>query len=122
MNFRRQSGLTLIGFFIVLAVALFFIYAGMRVIPMYIEYHALVTSMNSLEEDPTAKSLSPQQIKRKLEDFLWVNYSTENIQREHMRITRAQGGIKVRVAYEVRKPFLGNIDIVGHFDRSIVLK
>lgn len=122
MNFRRQSGLTLIGFFIVLAVALFFIYAGMRVIPMYIEYHALVTSMNSLEEDPTAKSLSPQQIKRKLEDFLWVNYSTENIQREHMRITRAQGGIKVRVAYEVRKPFLGNIDIVGHFDRSIILK
>lgn len=122
MNFRRQSGLTLIGFIIVLAVALFFIYAGMRVIPMYIEYHALVTSMNSLEEDPTAKSLSPQQIKRKLEDFLWVNYSTENIQREHMRITRAQGGIKVRVAYEVRKPFLGNIDIVGHFDRSIILK
>lgn len=122
MNFRRQSGLTLIGFIIVLAVALFFIYAGMRVIPMYIEYHALVTSMNSLEEDPTAKSLSPQQIKRKLEDFLWVNYSTENIQREHMRITRAQGGIKVRVAYEVRKPFLGNIDIIGHFDRSIILK
>ena len=32
------------------------------------------------------------------------------------------GGVNVRVAYEIRKPFLGNIDIIGSFDKSVVLK
>ena len=43
MNIRKNRGLTLIGFVIVLAVVLFFAYAGMRVIPMYLEYQALIS-------------------------------------------------------------------------------
>ena len=48
MNIRKSKGLTLIGFVIVLAVVLFFAYAGMRVIPMYLEYQALISAMDKL--------------------------------------------------------------------------
>ena len=38
---RKQSGLTFIGFVIVLAVAGLFIYVGMKLVPMYTEYYSV---------------------------------------------------------------------------------
>jgi len=122
MKVRRQNGLTLIGFFIVLIIGLFFAYAGMRVIPMYLEYHALINAMDSLQNDPLASKLSPNQIKTKITTSLWASYASDNIKHEHILISRKVGGVTVRVKYEVRKPFMGNIDLVGSFDRSVVLR
>jgi len=122
MNIRKEKGLTLIGFLIVLSVAMFFAYAAMRVIPMYLEYHALSNAMGLLEKNPASAKLSPGQIKTKIQMSLWASYASNNIKKEHMRISKKGNGINVRVAYEVRKPFLGNIDIIGKFDRTVVLR
>ena len=122
MNIRKSKGLTLIGFVIVLAVVLFFAYAGMRVIPMYLEYQALITAMDKLKNDPMAKSMSPYKIKDSIQRSLWVSYASNNIKNDNIRISKKTDGINVRVAYEVREDFLGNIDIVASFDRTVVLR
>ena len=119
---RKNKGLTLIGFLIVLVVVLFFAYAGMRVVPMYLEYHALVGAMDKLKNDPMAKSKSPNQIKDSIQRSLWVSYASNNIEKKDIRISKTSEGVKVRVAYEIREDFLGNIDIVGSFDRTAVLR
>ncbi len=121
MNIRRQHGLTLIGFCIVLVLVVFFAYIVMRIGPLYLEYQALISAMNTLENDPRGAKMTPSQIKNKLIDSLWVNYATDNIQRKHMKITRSDG-VKVRVAYEVRRDFLGNIDLILSFERTVKLK
>ena len=122
MNIRKNSGLTLIGFLIVIVVGLFFAYSAMRVIPMYLEYHALNNALEVLQRDPLSAKMSPSQIKRKIKMSLWASYADNNIKKEHMRISKKSEGINVRVKYEVRKPFLGNIDIIGKFDRSVILR
>ena len=122
MKIRNDSGLTLIGFLIVLTVVLFFAYAGMRVVPMYLEYHALGNAMDSLADDPTASKLPPARIKDKIQRSLWASYASNNIKKEHIRISKKSDGVNVRVKYEIREPFLGNIDIVGKFDRNVVLR
>jgi len=122
MNIRGNRGLTLIGFLIVLVVALFFTYAAMRVTPMYLEYHALTNALKVLENNPASANMSPAQIKNKIRNSLWASYASNNIKKEHMRISKTTGGVKVRVAYEIREPFLGNIDIIGKFDRSVILR
>ena len=122
MKVRKDSGLTLLGFLIVLSVTLFFAYAAMRIIPMYLEYYALVNALETLEKNPASASLSPAKIKQKIQLSLWASYSSNNIKDQHVRISKESGGVKVRVAYEVRKPFLGNIDLIGKFDRSVVLR
>jgi hypothetical protein len=122
MNVRKNRGLTLIGFLIVLVVVLFFAYAGMRVVPMYLEYHALVNAMNKLADDPAAKKMPAHKIKESIERSLWVSYASNNIKREHIRISKKTDGVNVRVAYEVREDFLGNIDLVASFDRTVVLR
>lgn len=122
MNVRKENGLTLIGFLIVLCVVLFFAYAGMRVVPMYLEYHALGNALTKLEDDPSAKSLTPQKIKQSIQNSLWASYASNNITNDDIRISKKSAGITVQVAYEVRKPFIGNIEIVGVFDKSVILK
>ena len=122
MNIRKSKGLTLIGFVIVLAVVLFFAYAGMRVIPMYLEYQALISAMDKLKNDPAAKSMPPWKIKDSIQRSLWVSYASNNIKNDHIRISKKTDGINVRVAYEVREDFLGNIDIIASFDRTVVLR
>ncbi|MDT8320143.1 MAG: DUF4845 domain-containing protein [Xanthomonadales bacterium] len=121
MNIPRQNGLTLVGFLLVLGLVIFFAYAGMRLVPMYLEYHALGSAMDALKKDPAAASLAPGQIKQRIQTSLWVSYASGNIGPQHIRIIR-KDGVQVRVKYEVRKPFLGNIDLVGKFDRTVVLR
>ncbi len=121
MNIRRESGLTLIGFLIVLVMVLFFVYAGMRVVPMYLEYHAFGNALQTLKDDPKSKSMPPQKIKQRIQTSLWASYANDNIKKEHMHISKKSDGINIRVTYEVRKPFLGNISLVGSFEKSVVL-
>lgn len=122
MEIRKQNGLTLIGFFIVLTVVLFFAYTAMRLVPMYLEYYSLINAMDTMKNEPGAKTMAPRQIKQNLRTKLWVSYSANNIKDQHIRISKKSEGINVRVKYEVRKPFMGNIDIVGTFDRSVILR
>ena len=122
MKIRKQSGLTLVGFFITLVVVLFFAYGAMRVVPMYLEYYSLIAALEKLENDPSAKTMTSRQIKQSIEDSLWVSYSDNNINAKHIRISKKSEGINVRVAYEVRKPFLGHISLIGSFDRSVILR
>lgn len=122
MNIRKNGGLTLIGFLIVLSVSLFFAYAGMRVIPIYLEYHALINAMDNLAKESGAKKLPPSRIKLRIENSLWASYASNNIKKEHMRISKKSEGVNLRIRYEVRKPFLGNIDIIAKFDRSVILR
>lgn len=119
---RKQNGLTLIGFLIVLAVALFFAYSAMRVVPMYLEYHALINALDKLVEDPTAKSMPPRKIKESITMSLWASYASNNIKEKDIHISKKDGGVRVRVAYEVRQEFLGNIDLIGSFDRTVMLR
>lgn len=121
-SIRRQNGLTLIGFIIVLVVILFFAYAAMRVVPMYLEYHALIGAMDKLVDDPTAKSMSPSKIKQSIKMSLWASYASNNINEKNIFISKKDGGVVVRVTYEVRKEFMGNIDLIGSFNRSVELR
>ncbi len=121
MIIRKQRGLTLIGFIIVLAFGLLIAYTGMRVIPMYLEYYALINALNTLQTTPGAKDMEPSRMRTNIINSLWVSYSSNNIKREHIRISRSDG-VKVRVAYEVRKPWVGNLDLIGKFDKTVVLR
>lgn len=121
MKMRKQEGLTLIGFGIVLILVVFFAYIGMRLVPLYLEYHAVVGAMERLQEDPGAAKLPANRIRERIMRSLYVSYASDNIQRHHIKIKR-QGGIQVNVAYEVRKPMIGNVDVVVHFDKTVVLR
>ena len=121
MKMRKEKGLTLIGFGLVLVLVVFFAYVGMRLVPLYLEYHAVVNAMEVLQDDPMAGKLSPGAIRERIMRSLYVSYASDNIQRNDITIKR-QDGVQVRVAYEVRRPMIGNVDVIVSFDRTVTLR
>jgi len=116
MKIRKQKGLSIIGFLIVLSVIIFFAYCGMRIGPIYLEYYSVVSAMEGLAKERGSAQYSPFDIKRKILDRLYVSYTSDHVKEENIRILR-RNGVNVRITYQVRKPLMGNLDVIASFDR-----
>ena len=115
----NQRGITLIGFVIVLALAGFFFLIGAKLFPMYSEYMAVKAGFGKVQNTPGSARLSPEQVWRILEKTFDIGY-VDSVKRNHMQLVR-QNGYFLRIAYEVRKPLVYNLDVVGKFDHSVEL-
>lgn len=120
MKINKQGGMTLIGFVIVLSFVIFLSYIGMKIGPIYMEYYSVVSAMNGVASERGSARYSPYDIRVKVLNRLYVSYSAENVKSEHIKVVRGNG-VNLRIAYEVRKPVIGNLDVVAKFDRSVRL-
>jgi hypothetical protein len=111
---RTQSGITLIGFILVLAVVGIFVFLGMKVIPMYSEYYSVKSALKGLAEEDGIANEDPAKIQDLFFRRLYISYS-ENVKPEHVKIKRIDAGWQMDVDYEVRKPMIYNLDVVGKF-------
>lgn len=114
---NSQRGITLLGFIVVLAVVGIFAYVGMKLFPMYSEYYSVRAAMKGLADEPGIANTDPRKIQDLFFRRLYISYS-ENVKPEHVKIKRVGAGWEMHVKYEVRKPMLGNLDVVGKFDTT----
>ncbi|KAF1688993.1 DUF4845 domain-containing protein [Pseudoxanthomonas taiwanensis] len=114
---RKQRGLSLVGFLLVLAVVGFAAYIGIKLFPMYQEYYAVRSAMKGLATEAGVADMDPARIQDLFFRRLYINYS-EHVKPQNVKFERTQGGWKMRVNYEVRRPLVGNLDVVGRFDTT----
>ncbi len=119
----RQTGITLIGFLIVVAVVGFFGYMAMKLVPAYSEYMGVAKSMNQIAtEGTTGKTLN--EIRRDLMfkmNFQYVDDAT--IKPTDITLVRDAGGTStLHVAYDKKVPFMYNIDFLLHFEKGVPLQ
>ena len=120
MKIKKQSGMTLIGFIIVLGFVLFLSFIGMKIAPIYMEYYSVVSAMNGVAKERGSARLSPYDVRVKVLNRLYLSYSADNVKSANIKIVR-RNGVFLRIAYEVRKPVIGNLDAMATFDRSVRL-
>lgn len=118
---RTQRGMTLIGFILVLAVAGVFIYMGMKLIPMYSEYYAVKKAMEQMSQEAGMADNDAAKIKDLFFRRMDTSYSA-NVKPEHVRLVRKDSGWLMTVDYEVRRPLVANIDVVGRFQAEKEIK
>jgi Domain of unknown function (DUF4845) len=117
---RKQSGMTFTSFIIVLSVVGFFLFIFMKLFPMYQEFFSVKSALNGLSADPEVAVQSPEQIKDKFFKRLYVSYS-ENVKPQNVRFENRSGAQVMHVDYEVRKPLIYNLDVVGKFSAEATL-
>lgn len=119
---KRASGITLIGFLMLLAVVGFFGYMAMILIPMYTEYMGVVKAMEQVRTEPNAANMSPDQIRKSLSLKFDTQYvSDESIPPQAIRIVRQGGAQTLTISYERRVHFVHNLELVGVFEKSVNL-
>ncbi len=119
-NWKRQRGVTLLGFIVILSVVAFFAFILMRLFPVYSEYYSVQRSMKQVQVEPGIATKSVEQIKESLNRKLYISYVT-SVKSNHVRILRQGGGVQLNVKYEVRGPLLYNLEYVATFDKTVNL-
>jgi Domain of unknown function (DUF4845) len=116
---NTQTGITLIGFVVLLGVVGFFVYAGMKLFPAYAEYYAVVKSVQAVQREPNIQTASLEEIRQKLNvqfDLQYVN--EQNVPPSAITLNTAQGARSLRVAWDRDLPFMYNVDLLVHFEKS----
>ena len=123
MNSRnKQTGITLIGFAVLVCVLGFFIYAGMKLVPAYVEYFGVAKSMKLLQSEPGIESESLEQIRRNLNVQFDLQYVDEaNVPPGAITMITQNGAHSLRIAYDRDIPFIYNVDFLVHFDKTVDL-
>lgn len=117
---RSISGITLIGFLVVLAVVGFFAYIAMKLFPVYSEYYGVLQAMKALQVEPAITAKTPDQIRSLLDRKFNISY-VSSVKPNNIRITRNGGGYLLNIKYEVRDTLIYNIDFVAKFDKTVDL-
>lgn len=118
---KNQRGMTLIGWVIVLALIAFFATLAMRLVPMYQEYYGVLQIMNDMEIELKNNNLTKNEVETLLMRRFDIGY-IQSVDKEDIEILRGKNTAyitKVVIDYEVRKPFIAHIDLIGHFKEEI---
>jgi hypothetical protein len=110
---RKQSGMTMLGFLITLAVVMFFLYCGMKVVPMYTEFYSVKKAMASIASDPEA-TVSKDKIRASFDKHIKIDYVSV-IKSEMLKIESTDTGYNMQMDYERRTPLFANLDVVAKF-------
>ena len=115
---RIQAGLSLPSLLVVIVAAVFAVYTAFLLIPVYLDYFKVRSSVDSLAEAGTMGTSPPsaERLQSLLARRFQINQVTY-VEPEDVNIYDEGGRWIIEVAYEVRKHWIGNVDLVIKFDR-----
>jgi Tfp pilus assembly major pilin PilA len=118
---QKQQGMTLISWVLVLGIIAFFATVVMRLLPMYQEYYSVLQIMDGMEIELKNNKLTKRQVMTLLEKRFDTGY-VFSVKKDNIEIGRGKNNVqvsKIVIDYEVRKPFMAQIDLIGHFKTEI---
>ena len=115
----NQRGMTAIGWLIVLAMIGFFVLLGLRMVPAYLEYYKVVSTLNSIEEQSGFSSA--REIRKLLERRFDINY-VNTITPQDVIIKPKGDGYIVTASYEQREHVMANVYVVMDFEKQVNAK
>ncbi len=117
-SLKRQRGLSPLGWIALLLVIGFAAIVAIRIVPVYMDYYAVVSSAKSVHTQGALQGGTEQELRRALDKQLSIN-DVNDIGDDIVTIKRSRNGIEMTVDYEVREHLIGNIDLVMKFHRRI---
>ncbi len=116
---KNQRGITFIGILILATFIGLFVYAGIRLVPLYLEYMNIAKTLDTLKLDMTSVD-SPQSIRVAADKRFFID-AVNAISAKDLEITRDGAAWVVRANYDADAPFVANISFSVHFDKTVVL-
>ncbi len=116
-NLKYQRGMTGIGWMIVIGIIMFFAYIVILLLPIYLENNSVKSVIGDLA-DGDEKFTSGTELRKIINRRLDINMAT-SVSASDISISRDGNVFVVTIDYEVREPFLGNIDLLFTFKSDV---
>lgn len=117
---KKQRGMTMMSWLIVLAIAVFFVLIGIKMVPTYMENYSIREILKNMEHDRSVGKMAPTEMKKSFLKRLKIN-GVYSFDPDSITIKKEKTGTSFSVDYEVRKPVAGNVSIVMEFSESALI-
>jgi Domain of unknown function (DUF4845) len=118
---NRQRGATFLGIVIILLILGAGLYAGIRLVPVYLEYTKVARALEQVRDENAANDTNPQMIRRSLERR-WDVEDIASIGWQEVEIRKTGEGFDVQAAYDVERPFVANVYLLAKFDKLVTIQ
>jgi Tfp pilus assembly protein PilE len=115
---RRQLGMTFIGLMCILVLVGIIGYAGVRLTPVYLNYMNVVKTMQTTASEFKGDNPDPVAIRNSLERH-WEITTISSVDYKDVEITKDDSGVTLHVAYDDSEPYIANISLAVHFDKTV---
>ena len=116
---QRQQGMTFIGLLCILAMAGVIVYAGIRLLPMYLNYMNVVHTLQAVAAESKGETPDIGAMRHSLERH-WEITTISAIDPKEVEITKDENGeVALHVAYDDSEPYIGNLALAVHFDKTV---
>lgn len=117
---KRQRGLGMLQWALVIAVAGFFLLFAFKVVPLYAENRYVESALRSLETGgEKVEQMTDAEIKKKLGNFYMINNVRSEGPTKNIKIDRRSEDLLITIDYETRVPLFYNIDLVLSFQNHL---
>jgi hypothetical protein len=117
---KRQRGLGMLQWALVIAVAGFFLLFAFKVVPLYAENRYVESALRSLETGgEKVEQMTDAEIKKKLGNFYLINNVRSEGPTKNIKIDRRSEDLLITIDYETRVPLFYNIDLVLSFQNHL---
>jgi len=114
---QKQKGLTLISIVFILIFIGSVVLLVLKIAPIYMNHNNVTNALEALKETPEITTMSRREIESSLLKRFGMNY-VEDVNLDDVEIIKRPGYVKVRIAYEVVQPIVGNLSVLVEFDDS----
>ena len=117
---KKQQGLTMISWLVILSAVGFVVFLTMKIIPIYISGFDSYSSLESMTKEKGLANKSLSEIKEMLWRRMDINMVSD-ITKNDIYVTKGKGEIKIEIDYEVRKKIISNLDAVARFNKAVTI-
>jgi hypothetical protein len=117
---QRQRGATFLGMVTILVILGAALYAGIRLVPVFLEYTKVARALEQVRDEYAAIETNQQLIRRSLERR-WDIEDIRSIGWKEIEIKKTSEGYEMRAAYDVEQPFIANVFLLAKFDKLVVI-
>lgn len=116
----RQRGVTAIGWLVLLVPFAIIIYAGIRLVPVYLNYMNVARTLSQVSDEYRGGGATPDAIRSSIQKHFEVdevNYPAV----KDIQISRSGQGWAVEAAYYDQAPLFLHITLQVEFDKTVTL-
>ena len=118
---HRQRGMTMLGIIVVVVVVGAWVYAGIRLVPKYLEYMRVASTLEKVRDEFDSNPGSTEFMLRKAIERHFDIEMVEVITANDIEIKKEGGDFTMRAAYEDTVPLAGNVSFLVSFDKSVTV-
>jgi Tfp pilus assembly protein PilE len=118
---NHQHGMTFIGLLCILALLGVVVYAGIRLAPLYLNYMKVARTMESVATEVKGENPDPAAIRNLIDRHFNIEDPTV-VTVKDIEITRDQDGVQMHVAYDDVVPYVANVSLSVHFEKTVKVR